>query len=82
MKKLSLFVLVLFMLSCADNSKIQVKNLDCTVIDTVYTAKNGFNTILDYTVIIKIDSSYYGAIQNTNGSISEITGKLKRIKSK
>jgi hypothetical protein len=81
-KKLWLLVLVLFILSCSDRTTVKINTLDCKVIDTVYVSRNGFNDILEYTAIIKIDSCYYGASQNLEGNITEISGKLNHIKSK
>lgn len=57
-----------------------IKKGDYKLIDTVHVAKNGFDYITGYTVIIKIDSTYWSAHMNENGNITSLDRKLNKIK--
>jgi len=75
MKKLIplIFAILLFSSCTKDLSKVY----DYEVIDTTYVAKNGYGTILDYIVIIKIDTTYYSATIDNYSRLVEINKKLK-----
>jgi hypothetical protein len=79
MKKLLTLVVALTLISCVDNRPILGKN-EYKVIDTTYISKNGFNMILEYDVIIEIDSSYYAGSLNRDEELIRVN--LRKLKYK
>ena len=79
MKKLLILVVALTLISCVDNRPILGKN-EYKVIDTTYISKNGFNMILEYDVIIEIDSSYYAGSLNRDKELIRVN--LRKLKYK
>jgi hypothetical protein len=79
MKKLLILVVALTLISCVDNRPILGKN-EYKVIDTTYISKNGFNMILEYDVIIEIDSSYYAGSLNRDEELIRVN--LRKLKYK
>lgn len=73
-KTLTIAALVILLASCSSPSSILPKS-EFRVIDTLSTIKNGYNTVLGYNVIIRLeqDSSFhFGGI--------DISGKLRFVK--
>ena len=79
MKKLLILVVALTLISCVDNRPILGKN-EYKVIDTTYISKNGFNMILEYDIIIEIDSSYYAGSLNRDKELIRVN--LRKLKYK
>ena len=79
MKKLLILVVALTLISCVHNRPILGKN-EYKVIDTTYISKNGFNMILEYDVIIEIDSSYYAGSLNRDKELIRVN--LRKLKYK
>ena len=79
MKKLLILVVVLTLISCVDNRPILGKN-EYKVIDTTYISRNGFNMILEYDVIIEIDSSYYAGALNTDKELIRVNPRKLKYK--
>jgi hypothetical protein len=79
MKKVLILVVALTLISCVDNRPILGKN-EYKVIDTTYISKNGFNMILEYDVIIEIDSSYYAGSLNRDEELIRVN--LRKLKYK
>ena len=79
MKNLILIILIISTLGgCISiEDDISNKGFDYTVVDTVYVSKNVFNAILNYRVIVKIDSVYYSASMSKYGIIRSLDRKLK-----
>lgn len=79
MKKLIiLLVLTIATFSCVnEDDDLNNKGYSYTVIDTTHVARNGFNVILGYDVIVEQDSSLYTAWMNTDGIITKFDRKLK-----
>ena len=53
----AMLILMLIVVSCRQQPVLQKG--EYKVVDTTHTSRNGFNMILEYDVIIEIDSSYY-----------------------
>jgi hypothetical protein len=79
MKKLLILIVALALISCVDNRAILGKN-EYKVIDTTYIAKNGFNMILEYDVIIEIDSSYYAGSLNPDKELIRVNPRKLKYK--
>jgi uncharacterized protein YcfL len=80
MKKITAILgLIIFLLvSCSESNDINCNNnnFKYQIIDTTNISKNGFNMVLGYDVIIRIDTSYYSASLRKNGKINYIHRKL------
>jgi metal-dependent hydrolase (beta-lactamase superfamily II) len=81
MKKLLTLAAVLTLISCVDNRAVLGKN-EYKVVDTTYISKNGFNMILEYDVIIEIDSSYYAGSLNSNKELIRVNPRKLKYKNK
>jgi hypothetical protein len=79
MKKLLILVVALTLISCVDNRAILGKN-EYKVVDTTYISKNGFNMILEYDVIIEIDSSYYAGSLNPDKELIRVNPRKLKYK--
>jgi len=73
-KKLLILLLCLTLIQCHTNSALNKK--DYILVDTLHVARNGFNVIIDYDVILKIDTSYWSASMRPNGTIRSLDRKL------
>ncbi len=77
MKKLFLFISLIGLFGCSSNNNIKLSDvIDYEIIDTFRVSTNGFNMIMGYELIIKIDSSYYSCYYD-EGNITTIYRKLK-----
>jgi len=61
MKKLFFLIIIVSLLGCQNNDIIidDNNNVNYEIIDTFRISRNGFDYIMGYELIIKIDSSYY-----------------------
>jgi ABC-type polysaccharide transport system permease subunit len=63
--KLYILIFSLLFFSCSSHiPDIKEKGYNYTIIDTTHVAKNGFNHVLYYQMIIKIDDKLYSASGN------------------
>ena len=79
MKKLLTLVVALALISCVDNRAVLGKS-EYKVIDTTYISRNGFNMILEYDVIIEIDSSYYAGSLNPDKELIRVNPRKLKYK--
>jgi uncharacterized protein YcfL len=80
MKKLLLLITVLLLVSCEKSTPLLNRN-EYVVVDTVNVAKNGFDSVLYYSVVIKIEDDYYYAELNSNKDITSVNPrKIKYFK--
>jgi hypothetical protein len=63
-------VMMLFLVSC--NREPILTKREYKVVDTTSIARNGFNMVLGYDVIIKIDSSFYAGQLDSEGNLFEV----------
>lgn len=63
-------VMMLFLVSC-DREPVLTKK-EYKVVDTTSICRNGFNRVLGYDVIIKIDSSFYAGELDSEGNLFEV----------
>jgi len=69
--------LAIMLTSCNERTSVTVSTLNCTIIDTTNVSQNGFNVTVGYSVIIKMDSTYYSAYMDTDGEVTTIYRTLK-----
>lgn len=81
MKYILGLLVTLTLISCVDDRAILGKN-EYKVVDTTYVSKNGFNMILEYDVIIEIDSSYYAGSLNTDKELIRVSPRKLKFKNK
>lgn len=79
MKKLLILLTALTLISCYPERPVLGKN-EYKVIDTTYVARNGFNMILGYDVIIEIDSAYYAGSLNSNKELIRVNPRKLKYK--
>lgn len=80
MKKLLLLITVLLLVSCEKSTPLLNRN-EYVVVDTLNVGKNGFGTVLYYSVVIKIEDDYYYAELNDNKDITSVNPrKIKYFK--
>lgn len=80
MKKLLILLTALTLISCYQERRPVLSKSEYKVIDTTYVARNGFNMILEYDVIIEIDSAYYAGSLNSNKELIRVN--LRKLKFK
>jgi hypothetical protein len=71
-------VMMLFLVSC--NREPLLTKKEYKVIDTTSVARNGFNNILGYDVIIKIDSSFHSGYTDSEGNLIEVNPRKLNLK--
>lgn len=71
----------LTLISCVDERAVLGKN-EYKVVDTTYVSKNGFNMVLEYDVIIEIDSSYYAGSLNPDKELIRVNPRKLKFKNK
>ena len=81
MKYILGLLVTLTLISCVDDRAVLGKN-EYKVVDTTYVSKNGFNMILEYDVIIEIDSSYYAGSLNTDKELIRVSPRKLKFKNK
>ena len=69
-------VAMLLLMSCTE--PVLNKN-EYKIIDTLSIGKNGFNAILDYSVIIKYDSSFYYGRITPKGELTYINPRKIKV---
>ena len=81
MKKI-LFVLLsgVCLSSCVSEPVSVLNKGEYTVIDTINISRNGFNHILGYDVVIKIDSSLHYGELNSNGNLIMVNPRKIKYK--
>lgn len=80
MKKLLILLPALTLISCYQERPVLSKN-EYKVVDTTYVARNGFGTtILEYDVIIEIDSEYYAGSLNSNKELIRVNPRKLKYK--
>lgn len=62
--------MMLFLVSC--NREPLLTKKEYKVVDTTSIGRNGFNMVLGYDVIIKIDSSFYAGQLDSEGNLFEV----------
>lgn len=62
--------MMLFLVSC--NREPVLTKREYKIIDTTSIGRNGFNQIMGYGVIIKIDSSLYAGQLDSEGNLFEV----------
>jgi hypothetical protein len=82
MKKLLTLVVALALISCVDYNRAVLGKNEYKVVDTTYVSKNGFNMILEYDVIIEIDSSYYAGSLNSDKELIRVNPRKLKYKNK
>jgi len=75
-----LTIITLLFGSCSQ--PISKKKIPYELIEITNTSKNGFNMVLGYDGIIKIDSTYYSASFNPDTALLYINQKLFKINEK
>ena len=78
MKKTSVLVAIAITLLSCSNEPV-LNRSEYKVVDTTYVAKNGFNAVLGYDVIVEIDSVYYAGSLNTNGELVYLNPRKLKI---
>ena len=63
-------VMMLFLVSC--NREPVLTKGEYKVVDTTHISRNGFNMVLGYSVIMKIDSSFYAGQLDSEGNLFEV----------
>lgn len=81
MKYILGLLVTLTLISCVDDRAVLGKN-EYKVVDTTYVSKNGFNMVLEYDVIIEIDSSYYAGSLNPNKELIRVSPRKLKFKNK
>lgn len=79
MKKLLILLTALTLISCYQERPVLGKN-EYKVIDTTYVARNGFGMILEYDVIVEIDSAYYAGSLNSNKELIRVNPRKLKFK--
>ena len=81
MKYILGLLVTLTLISCVNDRAVLGKN-EYKVVDTTYVSKNGFNMVLEYDVIIEIDSSYYAGSLNPNKELIRVSPRKLKFKNK
>jgi len=78
--KIKIFLIgcLFILLSCGNESVVVNTTLtkNMVVVDTFAISRNGFNQVLGYNLIVKMDSSYYSVWSDKKGNVTTIHRKL------
>lgn len=69
-KKIITLIIITITMSFVSCVQPVLNKNEFKIMDTLYTSRNAFNTILSYDVIIKYDSSFYFGTINKKGELS------------
>ena len=78
---IAVLLVTLTLASCYKGRAVLGKN-EYKVIDTTYTSRNGFGMVLEYDVIIEIDSSYYAGLLNSDKGLIHVSPRKLNFKNK
>ena len=78
---IAVLLVTLTLASCYKSRAVLNKN-EYKVIDTTYTSRNGFGMVLEYDVIIEIDSSYYAGSLNSDKELMYVNPRKLNFKNK
>ena len=82
MKKVLLLLTSITLTSCFSETPPLLNKNEYKVIDTTYVSRNGFGNVLEYEVILEIDSSYYAGSLNSDKELNHINPRKLNIKKK
>lgn len=78
---IAVLLVTLTLASCYKSRAVLGKN-EYKVIDTTYISRNGFGMVLEYDVIIEIDSSYYAGLLNSDKELMYVNPRKLNFKNK